>query len=229
MHRLILPFLLAAVAAFSAAAEETPRITVVGAGEVSAAPDMAIVTVGVREQAPTAAEALTRNSEAMNRVFDTLAALGIEQRDIQTVSLSVHPVYRQVRVEDRIENREDGFQAANLAQVRLRDLAMVGPGLDALVEAGANELYGVAFDIAEKQALLDQARAAAVADARRKAALYAEAAGVRLGAVIAITEATQGVVYPKMEMAMARDASVPVAEGEQTLSAAVTVVFAIAE
>jgi hypothetical protein len=106
---------------------------------------------------------------------------------------------------------------------------MVGPGLDALVEAGANELHGVGFDISEKEALLDRARIAAIQDARRKAEIYAEAAGVHLGRVISISEATQGVVYQRVEMTMARDAGPPVAEGEQTLSATVQMVFAIAE
>jgi len=235
MFKLILaPALIAlmAVAPGLAAAEDAaaPHITVIGPGEVSATPDMAMVTLGVRERAKTAAEALAENSRSMVRVFDALAALGVAPRDIQTVSLSLNPIYRQVRVNDRNEQRQDGFQAANLVRVRLRDLQLVGPGLDALVKAGANQLHGVAFDITEKDALLDKARTAAIHDARRKAKLYADAAGVGVGPVMVISEATQGVVYPRVEMAMARDVGgPPVAEGEQTISATVTMVFAIDE
>jgi uncharacterized protein YggE len=233
MFRSVLPLALAALMALAPAAEAEsppPSISVGGVGEVAAAPDMAVVTIGVREQADTAAGALAANSAAMNRVFEALEALGVERRDIQTVNLSLNQIYRQVRVEDRIEQRPDGFQAANMVRIRLRELAMVGPGLDALVTAGANEMHGIAFDIAEKDALLDQARAAAVRDARRKAELYAEAAGVALGGVLSLSEASQGVIYPRADMlAMAREAGPPVAEGEQTISASVQMVFAIAE
>lgn len=226
---LLLTLALAALTAGLAAAEEQPRtVSVSGRGEVAAAPDMAYATVGVQTVAQTAAAALAANSRSMAAVFEELERLGVEKRDMQTTGLSLSPIYRQERSGDVVRRKTDGFQASNQLRLRIRDLARLGEILDRLVSAGSNELYGVGFDIAEKEDLLDEARVAAVRDARRKAALLAEAAGAELGEVISIVEGG-GVFPPPVPFARAEMAAmpVPVAEGEQTISATVSLVYAL--
>lgn len=226
-------FLLAAaftVLALAAPAQEAPRaITVSGEGEVSAVPDMAIVTVGAQSEADTAAEALSATSAAVAAALEVLEAAGVEGRDIQTSGISLSP--RMVWPSDgNGAPRIEGYVASNQLTVRVRDLAGLGAVLDAVVSSGANTLGGVAFTLSDPAAARDDARRAAVADARARAALYAEAAEVPLGAVREIAEEGFSQPMPRMmaEAAMA-DAAPPVAPGEVTISARVRMVFDIGE
>lgn len=212
-----------------ARAETAPppaRITVTGEGRVDAAPDLATISLGVTTEAKSAAGALAANSTAMAAVLERLRAAGIAERDLQTSGLSVNPVWTGYDQSGR-KPEIAGFQAANVLSVRVRALDSLGAVLDAAVKDGANTLNGLSFGMAEPQPLLDEARKRAVADARRKAELMAAAAGVRLGAVESISEA--GGYQPPMpqfraESAMAAEA-VPVAQGEVSLAASVTVVW----
>jgi uncharacterized protein YggE len=122
-----------------------------------------------------------------------------------------------------------GYEAANLLRVTCRDLSKLGELLDALTGAGGNEMRGISFDIDNKGKLMDEARAIAVRNARANAQLYAREAGVSLGAVLSISEAGAPTpVYRSRAMAeMAVAAPVPIAEGEQTISASISVTFAI--
>lgn len=205
-----------------------PSITVVGSGEVSAAPDTAEVQVGVVSQAPSAADALRANSAAMDRLFKTLAERGIAKKDIQTSNFNVSPQYRQRPPRGEEPPTIVGYQVTNQVSVKVRRLADLGRVLDESVSQGANQLYGISFSIAEPAPLLDKARLSALADARRKADLYAKAAGVKLGRVVYIQETTPQVPRPMMlgRAAMAAEA-VPIAPGELELRATITVTYAI--
>jgi uncharacterized protein len=220
-----------ALFASAAQAQDAPRtISVTGTGEVAVAPDMAIVTVGATSEAGTAAEALSVTSVAVSAALEVLTKAGIESRDIQTSGVSISP--RMVwPTNGNGAPRIEGYVASNQLTARVRDLEMLGGVLDAVVSSGANTLSGVAFALSEPRAAEDAARRAAVTDARARAELYAEAAGVALGAVQQISEEGFAAPMPRMMAAEAArsDAAVPVAPGELNISARVRVVFAIAE
>jgi hypothetical protein len=210
------------------AEEPPPSITVTGSGEVRAAPDRADVTAGVVSEASSAAEAVRANSAAMQSVLSALDELGIPKKQVQTQGFSVAPVYEEhsgMRGAPRIA----GYRVSNQVSVEVQGVERVGAVLDRLVAAGANELGGVAFSMGEPTPLLDEARRRAVADARRKAELYAAAAGARLGKLLRLDEAAGGVPIPMFRRGMmAAEAAVPVAPGELALEASVTVTYAIA-
>lgn len=228
MARMFLALCMAVLVAWPAAAE-TGRITVTGEGEIVAAPDMAVVTLGVTSEARAAAAAMAANNAAMATVFQRLMAAGIEDRDIQTSNLSLSPRWEQMRNQGD-PPRVVGFVASNQVSVRVRALDRLGEVLDLVVADGANTLGGLNFGVLESGPLLDEARRAAVADAIRKARLLAEAAGVTLGPLLEMSEAGMSpgpIPMARMEMAMAE--AVPVAPGEVGLTASVTMVFAIGE
>lgn len=200
-------------------------VTVTGAGTVTAAPDMAEITTGVVTQAPTAAQALAGNSQAMERLLQSLGSLGVAPRDVQTTNISVSPQRRPGKEGHPPEIV--GYEVTNQVRVKVRDLARLGRVLDEQVGQGANLVYGIHFGQQEPALLLDEARKRAMADARRKAELYAAAAGQRLGRVVAVQEA--GAVLPRPELAprAMMSAAVPVAPGEQELQATVSVTFTL--
>jgi len=213
-----------------AAQDEVPRvITVSGTGEATARPDQASVTLGVITEATTAREALSANNAAMQGVFDQLTQIGIAEENIQTSNFSISPQYPPYRQDNNEPRRIVGYQVSNNVTVLFENLDDLGPGLDAIVSSGANQLYGISFSISETDELLMAARADAVADARAKAEVLAEAAGVTLGRVLNISEGgasyPQPMMYARAEMAM--DSSVPVAAGQQTLTAGVSMTFEI--
>lgn len=212
------------------AAEEAPRrLVVTGNGEASGRPDLARISTGVVVQADTASAALAENTRAMSAVLDQLAASGVAEADVQTSQFAVTPLYERVeRAQQSQPPRIVGYQVSNQVTVQVRDLDRLGATLDALVGAGANQLNGLSFEIADPKPLLEQARDAAVADARAKAERYATAAGVTLGRVLSIEEGGVHVPRPMMRAAEAMAASaVPIAPGESEISASVTMVFAI--
>ena len=215
--------------AFGAMAQEDRTISVIGRGSVEMVPDMAVISLGVQHQAEAAQEALALTSEAVSSILERLAAAGVEPRDIQTDTLSLQPVWARNNTSDK-PPRVVGFSARNSLSIRVRDLSNLGGILDDVVGDGANTFNGLRFTVQDPAAALAEARASAVKDGMEKAAQLSEAAGVELGPVLTISE-QGGVVRPQMmEMATARMASdVPVAEGEVSLSAQVSMVFSIAQ
>jgi hypothetical protein len=218
----------ASATAGRAAEAEPRRLTVTGTGEVTAQPDMATVSLGVETQAESAAAALAQNSEAMAKVLARLEAAGIAAKDVQTSALSIYPVH-EPNPDGMPRPKVIGYQAANQVTVQVRALDRLGAVLDQVVVDGANSMNGLSFAVAEPEPLLRQARDKAVADAMDKARRYAAAAGVALGPILALDEAGSAPPAPYMRRmaAEAMAADVPVAAGETTLAASVTVVFAI--
>src|SRR6185295_4581463 len=201
-------------------AHHPPRVatvTVFGSGTVSAAPDMAEITTGVVTQAPTAAQALAANSQAMERLLQALGGLGVAARDIQTTNISVSPLRRQGR--DGQPPEITGYEVTNQVRVKVRDLGSLGRVLDQQVGQGANLVYGIQFGRQEPAPLLDEARKRAMADARRKADLYAAAAGLKVGRVVAVQEAGAASPRPEISPRVMMSAAVPVAPGEQEVQA----------
>ncbi len=212
---------------------ETPpaTISVTGEGKVEIAPDMATLNLGVTTEADTAAAALKANSDGLAGALSRLKAAGIAERDIQTSGLSLNPRYDYGTSGG--EAKITGYVAANMVTVRVRDLGVLGQTLDAVVTDGANTLGGLGFGLQNPDQATDEARRRAVADAAHKAALYAEAAGVTLGRILSISEqGNYGGPQPIMmaEARFAKDAgSVPVASGELTVAATVSITYAIAD
>ncbi|SPH24927.1 26 kDa periplasmic immunogenic protein [Defluviimonas aquaemixtae] len=215
----------------TAVAQEPPAtITVTGEGRVEAAPDMATISLGVTTEAETASAAMTENSDAVAAVLTRLAETGIDDRDIQTSGLSLGPRYNY-RSSDGEAPEITGYTVSNMVTVRLRALDTLGGILDRVVSDGANTLNGLAFGLQDDRDAMDEARRGAVAEAARKAALYADAAGVTLGPILSIHEGGAMMPQPKMmaEASFARDGGVPVAGGELSIGADVTIVYAIAQ
>jgi uncharacterized protein len=201
------------------AAEKT--VTVTGEATVGVAPDTAIIRIGVNSQEKTAREAGEANARQMTSVLAAIKASGIAERDIQTSRLSLQPQYDPNKGGTP---RLTGFQANNQVTVRIRDIDSLPTVLDRAIGAGANEMSGIEFVVSEQSKLLDQARDDAIADARRKAELYAKAAGAKLGHVVSISEEGPAPPQPRPMQAM-RAGAVPVAPGEQTLRAIVSVSY----
>ncbi|MEQ9143716.1 MAG: SIMPL domain-containing protein [Parvibaculaceae bacterium] len=223
----LLAVLAALPLAGAAQAEDTQRtITVSGRGEISVRPDIAYVETGVVSEAKTAVDALTANTQAMQAVFRGLKEMGIAENDIRTSQFSVSATY--TRPERGEAARISGYQASNIVTVTIRDLDRVGEALDRLVGLGSNQLRGIRFAVEKPEPLLEAARADAVKDALRKAKIYIGAAGVALGPILSINENGGGGPQPLFARTMAMEsADVPVAPGEQTLSAGVTLVIEI--
>lgn len=227
MSRLVLMAAAAVLAAQPAVAESAlpPAISVVGEATIQVPPDVATVDGGVSTDAKTAREAAEANTEAMTKVLQALKASGIKEQDLQTSRLSLLPQYAAPNRPG--PNSLTGYRATNRVTVRLTDVSKVAGVIDTLVGAGANEIGGVSFSVASTSKLLDEAREKAMADARRKAEIYAGAAGVALGAPLGIAEdSTQG-PSPYRRVAAGLAAAAPVAPGEETLSISVSVSWAI--
>lgn len=222
------PMALAQPTAPAEAGSQAGSVTVTGIGKAAAAPDMALVTLGVQTEGPDAAGALGANNEKQAAVIAALKAAGIEARDLQTTGLSLD---QRMAFPDGQPPQVVGYMASNMVTVRVRDLAALGDLLDKAIGAGATNLNGLQFMHEDDAALRDQARKAAVEDAIHRATLFAEAAGVALGPVRTITESSMQ-MQPRPMAMMARDAvaeSVPVEAGELGLSAEVTVEFSLAQ
>ena len=206
-------------------AADPHTIAMTGHGEVRGAPDQAQVSAGVTTTAATAAQALTANSVQMKGVFAALEKMGVAEKNIQTVNFSIFPQYSNG--ENNSPRRLTGYQVSNEVSVRLDDVTKLGGTLDALVTAGANQMNGISFSIRAPAPLLEKARSDAIADARARAETYARAAGVTLGPILSISEGG-GAVTPRPMYRMAMAAGpVPIAAGEQSITADVSVVWEI--
>lgn len=219
-------------AAVNAAApnEPVPQISVVGSGQVFAVPDIAYINVGVRSQADTVAEALQLNNTQARAIKDTLIGEGIEEMDIQTSSFNVYP---QSEYDNQGQITRTYFAVENNVYVTVRDLNNMGMILDAVARGGANNIYGITFDLQDKTPYQSDARRIAVDAARSQAQELADTAGVELGDIISIS-ANYSYPAPYYGYGMgggggapAYAESVPVAAGQMQISSEVTVVFRI--
>jgi uncharacterized protein YggE len=206
-------------------AADLHTISMNGHGEVRAAPDLVTVNAGVAISGPTAAAALAANTVRMKQVFAALEKMGVPQRNIQTSQFSVAPQYSNAPGNEA--PHLTGYQVTNQLTVRLEDITGLGKALDALVTAGVNQMNGINFTIQNPGPQLERARADAMADARLRAETYARAAGVTLGPVLSISEGAEAPKPMYRMMAMEARAPVPVAAGEETVSADVSVVWEI--
>lgn len=201
-------------------------VTVSASGEVSVRPDMARVSAGVTSEGTTAREALDKNTAAMAKLIAGLKSAGVEAADIQTSNINVQPRYTNPR-EGQVAVI-NGYTVSNTVDILARDLKRLGELLDGLIGLGANQMHGLSFEVSEAETLRDEARKAAIANARRRAELYAAAAGAKVGEVLAISEDT---IHPAPRpYAMVRKAGaevMPIEPGSETLEARVSVTWAL--
>jgi len=207
-------------------AADTPEklITVTGEAMTSAAPDLATIRLGVSAQGKTARQASEANAKVMTTVMAAIKAAGIPERDIQTAQLSLQPQFEQNK---NGPPHLTGFQTSNDVTVKLRDIGKLADLIDRAVAAGANEISGIEFSLSDRSKQLDEARAQAIADARRKAEIYAKAAGLVAGRAVAITESSAS--PPPRPAAAFRAVATPVAPGELTLHVTVMVSYELAQ
>jgi uncharacterized protein YggE len=209
-----------------------PLISVSGQGEASVAPDMALLSLSVVRNGKTAEEALSSNSAAMKEVLASLRSDGIADRDIQTSNFSIHPQYRQSEPKDGVVEPPQvvGYAVSNMLMLKVRDLGKLGELIDSSVRLGVNQGGQISFTNDKPDAVLTEARKAAVADALTKARTLTEAAGVKLGRILEINEnSAPPMPEPMMRMSMAKEArpSVPIAAGENSYTVTVNVTFAL--
>jgi len=174
-------------------------ITVVGQGSVRIKPDVARVSIGVETSAETVSDAVAENESNMESILGALKDLGIEDKDIQTMNYSI----QLDRYPESLPRAESGssepqpvYRVSNMVNVTIRDLDKVGDVLDAVIEAGANNIWGVSFSLDDPKAAQVDARADAIADAQARAEALAELSGVQLGPVMSVSEVLGSGPYP---------------------------------
>ena len=216
--------------------EDRPRtISVTGTGKVAVEPDMVMMSAGVITEAETAREALSENTAQTAAMIEALKAAGIEARDLQTSNVSISPVWSNRRYQNNGNNeppRIVAYQVRNTVSVRIRALETTGEILDTVVTEGGNQISGPHFGLIEPEPHQDEARKKAVADARRKAGIIAEAAGVTLAEIISIDEGGIGgipIPHGRTMAAVVEAAPVPIEAGGLDITASVSVVWKITD
>jgi uncharacterized protein YggE len=200
-------------------------VSVSATGSVAAEPDVAHVTAGVVAEGDTAKEAISRNSAAMAKVVAALKSAGIAAKDLQTTSLNVDPRYTQAK--DGRPATISGYRVSNQVRLTVRDVKKLGEVLDEAIEAGANQINRISFGVAKAETIKDEARKQAMANARRRAELYAAAAGVKVGPVLRISESV-GDVSPRESVSpRAMAASIPIETGTRVLEVEVHVTYGL--
>ncbi len=207
----------------------TRTISISGHGEVRAVPDLAVVSIGVTSQGASAREALDTNTKSMKSLLDTLKGAGIDAHDMATSNFSVGP-----RLDYGNNNGQPpkvvGYDVNNMVTVTVRKIDDLGGLLDVAVTTGSNTINGVSFSVSKPDSMLDDARKAAVADAKHKAEIYAAAGGFKLGNIISLSEGTAyqpPVTYMVKSARAAASDAVPIAQGEQALSIDVSIAYEI--
>ena len=199
-------------------------------GETRLAPDMATINLGVTTEAPTAQAAMQANATKMGQALAALKRGGIAAKDIQTSQLGVEPQYAY---EQNQPPRLTGYRASNQVTVTVRDLNRLGPAVDAVVSAGANQVGGISFGLADPAAAEDAAREKAVKALADKADLYAKATGYRVLRLVSLSEGggfTPPQPMPMVAMASARfkEADTQVSPGEVKVRVDVTGTYELA-
>jgi len=188
-------------------------MNVSGTGRVSVVPDIATINIGVRTEADEVNDALSGNTAQANAIAETLKDLGIDEKDIQTSNFNVYPSDRYNPMTGEVEGRY--FVVENTVIVNVRDLTKLGDVLSAVVEAGANNIYGISFGVEDREAAVKEARELAIQDAKTKAEAIAEAAGVELGDLLSINvyEGSAPITYYDAKGGAYSEAAVPISAG----------------
>lgn len=209
-------------------------ITVIGDGSTFIEPDVAQANVGVNVAAPTIEEASEAVNERMTAVMEALEEQGVAERDVQTANYSI---FFEERPQPEGPATDQGaangqYRVVNEVRVTIRDLDRIGPILDAVIDAGANNVFGVSFTREDADEARSEARADAVADAEAKAEEYAQLNGVTLGEVVSVSE----VINAGVPMPLGRGAAeglggggAAISPGQLEVHVQIQVTYAVAE
>lgn len=205
---------------------EGTRLDITATGEVTRVPDVAIISAGVVSRAPTATGAIQDSADRIQRVLAALKRAGVEDRDIQTGSISLNPEYRYP------ENQAPqlvAYNASNQLTIKFRDIRNSGKILDALVSQGANQINGPNLTIDKPDAALDEARSKAIAIGRARAELYARSLGLHVVRTVSVSEsggyAAPPPAPPMPVMAAEARSYTKIEPGEQKLQVSVSMTF----
>jgi hypothetical protein len=207
-------------------------VSVNGIGVASAQPDVALIQVGVESINTDAGRAVQENTTSMTGVMDVLKTLDVQEKDIQTVNYTMW--IEQVYDREGQPTGEIRYHVVNQVQIRLRDLTKTGELMQKALEAGANNVGGITFTVADPEALQREAREKAIANARAKAEQLASGLGVQLGSLRQVSE-YGGLFTPVPQAVMVEGGvgggggPVPVSGGEFSVSVEIQVAFDIAE
>ena len=230
----LIPAALLACLLFSlpAAADQplTPTLTASGDGSVMVVPDIAVVTIGVASRARTAGAALAANSTDLSKAIAAIKGAGVDEKDIATSGFGIDPVYAEPRAGEVSQAPAIiGYSVSNSVTVTIRDIGKSGGILDQVVSAGANQVTGISFSIADAKSANDSALKSAIAETLAKGTLMADAAGVKLVRVLSVSTADGAPPRPVFAaMAMKAAPSVPVMPGQQSVTANATITWEIA-
>lgn len=209
--------------------EETRSLAVRGTGMVAASPDVAVVRLGVESREATAREAMHANNARTRAILEALKTMGAREQDVRTEALQLHPRYEHTRTADGSQNQSlVGYRASNIVSARLRDIASAGDAIDAAIQAGANRVDSIGFEVSDPTATLSAARDAAWADALQQAKQLAGLANAELGAVLRVSSNQQssGPVHEMASVRLMMD-SVPLQGGQQQLTVQIDVTWAL--
>jgi hypothetical protein len=238
MDRLLRMFLgcaalLAAAPAYAQTVQSGERdVEVIGEASVNVTPDFARLTLGVTTAGRDARDALAANAKSVASVIAAIKGEGVAPADVQTSSLSISPNFANPPQNAAPAARPiTGYTVTNMVSVTARDPAKVGAIIDKAVESGANAMYGLAYGEDDPSALLDKVRPQAVADARRKAEIYAGAAGAKVGRVLSLTEETRALPRPLATRVFAQNtaAPTPVEPGQDKLTVTIDARFELTD
>jgi uncharacterized protein YggE len=202
-------------------------ITVTGSGEVILVPDLAYINVGIHTEAEDVTSAVNSNNSQARAIKEAMVGMGVEEKDIQTSNFNV---YSMNRYDDMGNIAGTNYAVDNTLYIIVRDMPRMSEILDAALGAGANQIYGISFDIANRADAMAQARDLAIKDAEEKALSIANTAGVQLGQVLNISVKNNSYVqtlagYGMGGGMMDQAASVPVSAGQIVVTANADVVY----
>ncbi|MEJ2487904.1 MAG: SIMPL domain-containing protein [Anaerolineales bacterium] len=215
-------------AAASSGAAEPRTVSVNGTGTIIVSPDMATVQVGVVTEGDDADKASAANTAEVQKIKEALLGLGIDESDLKTTNFSVYPMQQY---DDQGQVTKVTYRVENTMEAKVYDLDSLGSVLDAAIQAGANSIYGVQFDLSDRESANAQAIDAAMQNAMARAEVLAQAAGAELGEIQSVSTYLSGGGTPMYAQAAAGEspmrADVPVNPGEMQIQVDVTVVYAI--
>ena len=200
-----------------ASSENMRSMSVSGTGRVTLVPDKATINIGVRTEADEVKDALDGNTAQANAISEVLQELGVAEEDIQTSNFNVYPSERYNPMTGQAEGKY--FVVENTVNVIVRDLGSLGDVLTAVVDAGANNIYGISFDVEDRDAAVAEARTLAIDDAKVKAQAIAADAGVSLGDLINISvySGSSPITYYDAKGGAYAESEVPISAGTLTI------------
>lgn len=202
-------------------------ITVQGQAEVMATPDHASIDMGVVSTAKTVAQAAQDNSALMARVVSALARLNVPDRDVQTTRYNVEAIHPRTANGQEDESKTLAYQVANKVTVNVSNMANLAKVIDAATQSGANTIDSIEFGVKDRMALEDEAKTAAVKNARHQAEVMAAAEGAKVTKVIAMTTGNVSYGVEMVTVSASRLRSTPILPGQVRIGASATVQFGL--